>query len=120
LKITQPLTAGKRITLVFGKMNVCFHEESSILAEKTQFAGIANSLTGDTLLASAVAMQRLYDAIGVAFSFLFLFYSCFLKFCAIGIHNLVDLDCAVFSRAFCRDDFTKKETKKKMPFCASK
>ena len=42
-------TAGKRITLVFGELNVHFHEESSILAEKTQSAGIANSLTGDTL-----------------------------------------------------------------------
>jgi len=47
----QPLTAGKRITLDLGKMKFCFHEESSILAEKTQFAGIANSLTGDTLWA---------------------------------------------------------------------
>ena len=30
-------------------MKFCFHEESFILAEKTQSAGIANSLTGDTL-----------------------------------------------------------------------
>jgi len=30
-------------------MNIVFHEESFILAEKTQSAGIANSLTGDTL-----------------------------------------------------------------------
>ena len=29
--------------LVFGKLNVSFHEESFILAEKTQPAGIANS-----------------------------------------------------------------------------
>ena len=42
-------TAGKRITLDFGWLNVHLHEESSILAEKTQSAGIANSLTGDTL-----------------------------------------------------------------------
>jgi len=41
-----PLTAGKLITLDFGKMKFCFHEESFILAEKTQSAGIANSLTG--------------------------------------------------------------------------
>ena len=32
-------------------MKIVFHEESYILAEKTQFAGIANSLTGDTLCA---------------------------------------------------------------------
>jgi len=30
-------------------MKFIFHEESFILAEKTQSAGIANSLTGDTL-----------------------------------------------------------------------
>ena len=30
-------------------MNIVFHEECFILAEKTQSAGIANSLTGDTL-----------------------------------------------------------------------
>ena len=52
-----PATAGKRITLVFGKMNIIFHEESFILAEKTQSAGIANSLTGDTLLASRIAAR---------------------------------------------------------------
>ena len=46
-----PPTAGKLITLVFGKMNIVFHEECFILAEKTQSAGIANSLTGDTLVA---------------------------------------------------------------------
>ena len=45
----EPLTAGKRITLDFGRLNVNLHEESFILAEKTQSAGIANSLTGDTL-----------------------------------------------------------------------
>jgi len=32
-------------------MKFGFHEESFILAEKTQSAGIANSLTGDTLCA---------------------------------------------------------------------
>jgi len=48
-KTARQLTAGKRITLVFGKMNIVFHEESFILSEKTQSAGIANSLTGDTL-----------------------------------------------------------------------
>ena len=47
------VTAGKLITLDFGKMNVHFHEECFILAEKTQSAGIANSLTGDTLCESA-------------------------------------------------------------------
>jgi len=52
------LTAGKRITLDFGKMNVHFHEECFILAEKTQSAGIANSLTGDTLLASRQRTNR--------------------------------------------------------------
>ena len=30
-------------------MNIVFHEESFILAEKTQSAGIANSLTGESL-----------------------------------------------------------------------
>jgi len=47
--IAIPVTAGKRITLVFGKLNICFSRRKYILAEKTQFAGIANSLTGDTL-----------------------------------------------------------------------
>jgi len=39
-------TAGNRRfknLLVFGKLNVHLHEESFILAEKTQPAGIANS-----------------------------------------------------------------------------
>ena len=48
---SERTTAGKRITLVLGKMNIVFHEECSILAENTQSAGIANSLTGDTLVA---------------------------------------------------------------------
>ena len=52
IKQILPPTAGKRITLICGKMKFCFHEESSILAEKTQSAGIANSLTGDTLAES--------------------------------------------------------------------
>ena len=45
----RQVTAGKRITLDLGKLSIHFHEESFILAEKTQSAGIANSLTGDTL-----------------------------------------------------------------------
>jgi len=37
-----------------------FHEESFILAEKTQSAGIANSLTGDTLQESAFRARKIY------------------------------------------------------------
>jgi len=50
---SQLITAGKRITLDLGKMKFCFHEESFILAENTQSADIANSLTGDTLSSSS-------------------------------------------------------------------
>ncbi|GEP52741.1 hypothetical protein FNO01nite_34130 [Flavobacterium noncentrifugens] len=39
-------------------MNIVFHEESFILAEKTQSAGIANSLTGQTLPAIAPKLRR--------------------------------------------------------------
>jgi len=41
-KHKQHITAGKRIPLVFGKLNICFHEECFILAEKTQLAFIRN------------------------------------------------------------------------------
>ena len=54
----RQVTAGKLITLVFGKMNIVFHEECFILAEKTQSAGIANSLTGDTLYEFAGEMPH--------------------------------------------------------------
>ena len=40
-------------------MKFCFHEESFILAEKTQFAGITNSLTGDTLAASSRKIEKM-------------------------------------------------------------
>ena len=60
------------------------------------------TVSGITLLASAVAkMQRLYDAIGVAFSFFFFFYSRFLEFCAIAIHKKQsEMDFAVFARDY--------------------
>ena len=46
-------------------MNIVFHEESSILAEKTLSAGIANSLTGDTLCVSnrAVNVIKKYETL---------------------------------------------------------
>ena len=47
------VTAGKLIALDLDKMKFCFHEESLSSAERTQLAGIANSLTGDTLCESA-------------------------------------------------------------------
>jgi hypothetical protein len=44
-----PITSRKRITLVFSKLTLGFHEEISIFEEKIQSAGIANLLTGDPL-----------------------------------------------------------------------
>ena len=62
----------------------------------------ATSQSRETLLASAVAkMQRLYDAVGVAFSFFFFFYSRFLEFCANAIHKKrMEIDFAVFARDY--------------------
>ena len=46
-------------------------------------------------------MQRLYDAIGVAFSFFFFFYSRFLEFCADAVHKKrMEIDYAVFARDY--------------------
>ena len=77
-----------RIKFIFGRENA------------VRFYAIAQ-IPG-TLLASAVAkMQRLYDAIGVAFSFFFFFYSSFLEFCAIEIHKKrSEMDFAVFARDY--------------------
>ncbi|GEP52821.1 hypothetical protein FNO01nite_34930 [Flavobacterium noncentrifugens] len=52
-KKVRHITAGKRIKLVFGNGKLLFHELSLSSAEKTQSAGVAKSLTGDTLAESS-------------------------------------------------------------------
>jgi len=60
--------------LVFGSRKFCFHEECFILAEKTQSAGIANSLTGGTLADIADASVKIEHMKSTIYIFVILIF----------------------------------------------